>query len=206
MDWNAFITGLLTSIGGTIGVSIIILRILKKRVETYVDATIKYGFDKKIEEYKQDLKKQFSTYESFVKKYSDCIDIIIGQLNETEKYLKQIQKCIDKCLNEQRTLEFVFKQYDDENSIIGLRNVSQALEQNRVTYQFLLQENIPDEIEVILSLIKNYAAEINQQMENLEIDRTLCQRLLDSGKAIHNKVDILLDLIKEEYNRQSGQS
>lgn len=205
MDWKTFFVSLFTSIGGALGVTLIILRFLKRRVETYIDDAIKYKFDKKLEEYKQSLNKQFSDYESFTKKYNDCIDIIIKELSETEKYIKEIQKCINRCLYEQLTLDFVFNKQDGTGSIRGLYNASQVLEQTRVMYQICLPKHIADDIEVILSLINNYLVEINRETENLQIDRLLCQRLLDSGKAIHNKVDSLSSLIREEYLRQSGE-
>lgn len=205
MDWNTFFTSLFTSMGGTLGVTLIILRFLKKQVETYIDNTIKYSFDKKLEEYKQNLNKQFSNYEIFSKKYNDCIDIIIRELNGAEKYIKEIQECLDRCLNERLALDFVFNQQGGMCSVRELFSVFQTLEQTRVMYQICLPKHIADDIEVTLDLISNYITGINQELESLQIDRLLCQRLLDTGKNIHNKVDSLSSLIREEYLRQAGE-
>lgn len=205
MDWNTFFVSLFASIGETLGLTLIILRFFKKRVETYIDDAIKYRFDKKIEEYKQKLNKQFSNYEIFAKKYNDCIDIIIKELNGAEKYIKQTQECINKCLTEQLTLDFVFNQQGGICSVKGLFSVFQALEQTKVMYQICLPKHIADDIEVTLSLINNYTAEINREMDNLQLNRSLCKRLLDAGKTIHNKVNSLSSLIREECLKQSGE-
>jgi len=205
MDWNTFFASLFASIGGTLGLSLIILRFLKKRVETYIDDAIKYRFDKKIEKYKQSLNKQYSNYENFAKKYNDCVEIIIRQLNEIDKFLKEVQNGINRCLNEGLTLDFVFNQQNRERSITGLLNVLQVLEQTRVMCQICLPKNMSEEIETIISLINNYSTDIKREIENLQLDRLLCQRILDSGKTIYDKVDSLARLIREEYLKQSGE-
>lgn len=204
MDWSTFFASLFSSMGGTLGVSLILLRFLKKRFENYIDDAIKYRFDIKLEEYKQKLNKQFSNYEKFLKKYNDSTEIVIVQLNRIEKYLKETQKGINRCLNEQLTVDFIFSQQDMEHSVIGLGSVSQELEQSKMNFQIYLPMNIAEEIETIINLINNYTAGIEQEMVNVQIDRLFCLELLDSSKNIYNKVSLLSELLKEELHKQSG--
>ena len=53
MEWSTFFASLFSSVGGAVGISIIILRFAMKRTEGYVDNVIQHRFDKKLEEYKQ---------------------------------------------------------------------------------------------------------------------------------------------------------
>lgn len=205
MNWNNILTNLVISMGGTLGMALIILRFCKKRVETYIDNAINYSFDKKLEEYKQKLNKQFSSYKSFADKHNECIDIIIKELNAAGKYIKETQECINRCLSEQLTLDFVFKQQGGARSVEGLFSVSQELGQTKVMCQIYLPKHIDDDIEAALSLINNYTGGINRELENLQIDRQLCQGLLDDGQTIRGKVDSLSSLIREECLRKSGE-
>lgn len=205
MDWNTFFSSLLASVGGAIGISLIILRFAKKRMETYIDDAIQHKFDKKLEAYKQNLNKQFSNYENFTKRYYECIEKVINQLNEAEKYLKVIQEGIIKCLDERLTFDYIFNQNDDLHSIANLSNVSEELEQSRVTYRICLPNHIVEGIEDVLIIINEYTMGIKQEMNELRINRASCQSLLDLGNKIYDKVDSISKYIREESLRQSGE-
>lgn len=205
MEWGTFFVSLFSSVGGAVGISLIILRFAKKRTETYIDNMIQHGFDKKLEEYKQKLNKQFSNYEAFSKKYYDCIETIVKQLIEIEKYLKITQKGINRCLDESLTLDFIFNQQDNSNAIVKLSDIVEELMQVRVSCRICLPDHLTNGIEDILNKINEYIAGIKQEMGEVQINRITSERLLDSGKTIHNKVELLSKHIREESLRQSGE-
>lgn len=205
MDWNTFFTSLFASMGGALGIALIILRSAKKRMETYIDDAIQYKFDIKIEEYKQNLNKQFSNYETFSKRYYDCIEKVVKQLNEAEKYLKVMQEGINRCLNESLTFDYIFKQNDDLHSLTNLGKVSEELRQTWVTYHICLSDHMIDMLEDVINLINEYTAGIKREMTELHINRVSCQGLLDSGKNISNKIYSLSKNIREEWLHQSGE-
>lgn len=205
MDWITFFSSLFVSVGGAVGITKVILNFAKKRTEAYIDNAIQLGFDRKLEDYKQELKKQFSNYETFSKKYNDCIENVIKQLSETEKHLKVTQEGIKKCLGEGKTLDYIFNQHDNLNSITKLSNIIEELTQIRVLCHTCLPDQLTDEIEDVLDIINKYVTGIKQEMGKVLIDRITCERLLDSGKTIHKKVESFSKHIREKGLQQSGE-
>lgn len=205
MDWSTFLTSLFASVGGALGICLIILRSVKKRTETYIDDAIKHKFDKKLEEYKQNLSKQAASYEAFSKSYYDCIEKVVKQLIDVEKYLKMIQEGIMKCLDEGLTFDYIFNQNDDLNLTTNLSNVTEGLEQAMVTYYICLPDYIVDRLEDVLNIIYEYIGGIEREMRKLCINRASYQSLLDLGKNVHNMVNALSKCIREECLRQSGE-
>ena len=205
MDWNTFFASLITSVGGIVGVSLIFLRFCKKRVETYIDDAVNYRFNKKIEEYKQSLNKQFSSYETFYRKYNDCVEIVVKQLSETVSYLKVIQVGLIKCVNEHLTLHYLLNQNDQLHSFTELCNVSKEMDSTRMMYRICLPNHIADGVEDILGLINEYTVGIKKEIPNLQVNMELFQRLLNTGNTIQNNVNTLSEHIREESLRRSGE-
>lgn len=205
MEWSTFFASLFSSVGGAVGISIIILRFAMKRTEGYVDNVIQHRFDKKLEEYKQKLNKQFSNYETFSKRYYDCIENIVKQLIEIEKYLNITQNGIKKCLDEGLTLDYIFNQQDNSNAIVKLSGIVEELIEVGVSCRICLPDQLTDGIEVLLNKINEYITGIKQEIGEVQINRITSERLLDSGKSIHNNVESLSKHIKEESLRQSGE-
>lgn len=205
MDWNTFFSSLFVSVGGAIGISLIILRFTKKRIENYIDDSMQHKFDKKLEEYKQNLNKQFSNYEIFTKRSYDCIEKVVNQLNEVEKCLKVMQEGIIKCSAERLTFDYIFNRNDDLHIVENLSNVSKELEQSKVTHRICLPNHIVKEIDDVLIMINEYTGGIKQEMNELRINRATCQRLLELGNEICDKVDSISKCIREESLRQSGE-
>lgn len=205
MDWNAFFTSLFVSMGGTLGISVIILRSAKKRMEIYIDDAIQYKFDRKLEEHKQQLNKQLSNYETFSERYYDCIEKVVKQLDEVENYLKVVQEGIIRCLDERLTFDYIFKQNDDLRSLTNLENVSEKIEQTWVTYHICLPDHIVSMLKDVINLINEYTAGVRQEMTELHIDQVSCRRLLDSGKNIRDNIYFLSKNIREECLHQSGE-
>lgn len=205
MEWGTFFASLFSSVGGAVGISLIILRFAKKRTETYIDNVIQHEFDKKLEEYKQKLNKQFSNYKVFSKQYFDCIENIVKQLVEIEKYLKITQKGINKCLDERLTLDFIFNQQNNSNAIAKLDDIVEELMQILVSCRICLSDYLTDGIEDIFNRVNEYVACIKQEMREVQINRMTSERLLDSGKTIFIQVESLSKYIREESLRQSGE-
>lgn len=205
MEWLTFFVSLFSSVGGAVGIALIALRFAKKRTETYIDNIIQHSFDKKLEEYKQKLNKQFSSYENYSKKYSDCVGNLVNQLILIEKHLKIIQEAINKCLDESSTLDYIFNQQENSNSLIIFNDTIDELIQIKVSCYIFLPNNLIDDIEDIMNKIEAYIAGIKREMEEVQINRRMCVQLLDSGNSIHSIVELLLKHIRQENLRQAGE-
>ena len=205
MEWSTFFASLFSSLGGAIGISLIILRFAKKRTETYIDNTIQHRFDKKLEDYKQKLSKQFSNYETFSKKYYEDIEKIVSQFGEIEKHLKITQKGINKCIDEDLTLDYIFNQDDYNNSFIEFSEIVESLTQVIISCRICLPDHLTEGLENILNIIKKYITTLNQEREEVHLDRTKCKQLLNYGEIIYNKIEALSKSIREESLKLSGE-
>lgn len=205
MEWRTFFVSLFSSVGGAVGIALIALRFAKKRTETYIDNTIQHSFDKKLEEYKQKLNKQFSSYENYSKKYNDCVENLVNQMILIEKHLKIIQESINKCIDESSTLDYIFNQQENSNSLIIFNDIIDELMQIKVSCYIFLPNNLMDDIEDMMNKIKAYIGGIKREMEEVQINRRMCVQLLDSGKSIHSLVELLLKHIRQENLRQAGE-
>lgn len=205
MDWLTFLTSIITSLGGTLGISLIILRSIKKRAETYVDNALQYSLDKKLEEYKQILNKQIANYETFSKRYNECLDTIILQLAQIDQNTNVIHKGITECIREGLALDYVFQQPE---LLLARNNLEQSCEELRkssILCKVCFDKQLLSKVEGLSTKTNEYIISIDQRVLEVSTNQAACQELIILGEKVKQIVDDISKCIKENSDRLSGE-
>ena len=140
MSITTLCASVLLSMGGSVGLLIILLRFAKSRFEQYVDAFISSRFEREIEKLKFELEKRLTDYNSLSEKYSQCESKLIDLMDVINKSVSIIEEGIKRCAEEHKTLHFMFSSDSYAKSIGSLRDAIREL--NSSFFQMYLPKDI----------------------------------------------------------------
>ena len=206
INWSVIVQAVLSSIGGATGVTLIILRFAKKRIEALIDQSIQYQLEKRIEIFKHDLNKQYSRFEAYSEKFDDCIDEIIMQLNQSVEILNKIQDRIINCLNENVTLHFILKANDNELLCENLKAIIEKIYHSDTEYSIFLPDSINAKLKDVTKLILDYLGSIDSQLDSLQTSQEILQTIFEVGNISLEKIRFVSEAIKKEKYCQMGES
>ena len=177
MDWNAFITSLITSIftslGGSVGIGIMVFFIIKNRLEKYADGKIQLKFDKELEDYK------FKNEEKLMKKSDQdkllkeiCLE---GneKISDTINSIMVVCEKIDSSKNEGKTLYFYFGDNVINNPLEGFESNFVVLEKYYNQNSNLLPKELQTNMKESVQNIKKYIYEIKHKMKDIDTNNNI---------------------------------
>lgn len=205
MDWHTLLTSVITSLGGTLGITLIFLRSIKKRSETYIDNVLQHSLDKKLEEYKLILNKQIANYEIFSKRYNECLDITILQLTIIEQNTHIIFDGITQCINEGLTLDFIFQQPKLLTAKKELEQSCTEINKANVLCKVCFDKDLLSQVENLSKKTSEYIEAIDRKMVELTIDQSVYQELIVFGEGIDKIIDDISKFINKNTKRLSGE-